>query len=82
MRKIKRLVLHETSHVLSSKDMMFLFGGTNVLIYSCVCSKDGSSNKSATIKVTAGTDPESAILGSNGACYGYTYASCAYRTTV
>ena len=77
MRKIKRLVLHETSHVLSSKDMMFLFGGTNVLIYSCV-----SSNKSATIKVTAGTDPESAILGSNGACYGYTYASCAYRTTV
>lgn len=40
MRKIKRMVLHENSHVLPVEVMRTIQGGANVLIYSCVCSNN------------------------------------------
>lgn len=82
MKKIKRLVLHETSHALSSEAMMSLVGGLHVLIYTCVCSKEGFPNKPGTVKIFSGGNPETAILSSDGACYGYTSASCALSASV
>lgn len=82
MRKIKRMVLYENSHVLPVEVMRTIQGGANVLIYSCVCSKEGVPNKHGTVKVMAGVNPETAILSSSGACSGYTSASCAFSASV
>lgn len=86
MRKIKRLVLHEISgaNTLSADAMRSISGGSpHVYIYSCVCYNiaDGS-RKYETIKVMSGTNPETAILGSNAPCYGYSSATCAYSAMV
>ena len=63
MKKIKKLVLHEASHVLSSDAMLSLFGGApHLLIYSCVCSKEGFPNKNGTVKVFPKDNPETSIL--------------------
>ena len=86
MRKLKRLVLNETLgfNVLSTDAMRTISGGSSygVHIYSCVCSTSDGSSMYATIKVLGGPDPETAILGVNAPCHGYTSAKCAYRTTV
>jgi len=82
MRKLKRLVLQESSQTLSSMEMLSLFGGARVLIYSCVCTKVGETNKSGIVKVALGSNPESAILSYGADCYGYDSATCAYRASV
>lgn len=82
MKKIKRLVLHETSHALSSEAMMSLVGGLHVLIYSCVCSKEGFPNKNGTVKVFPKDNPETSILLPGRECYGYSSASCAFSASV
>lgn len=82
MRKFKRIILQESSQTLSSKEMLSLFGGAHLLIYSCVCTKAGATKKSGTVKVALGTNPESAILRYGQDCYGYDSATCAFRASV
>ena len=83
MKKIKKLVLHEASHVLSSDAMLSLFGGApHLLIYSCVCSKEGFPNKNGTVKVFPKDNPETSILLPGRECYGYSSASCAFSASV
>lgn len=81
MRKIKRLVLHGTTQVLSHNAMKSLLGGSNeTLIYWCICSNEDGSKMDARIKVYMGVNPETAVL--NKYCQKYTSANCVYKESI